>query len=97
MQWYYPSPYKSNFDTTFTKWHFYESPTPWGPWTRFFECDCKEQSGYYNTDVISKSITYDEKTDSASMTVLTAGDWRTCDKPDTIYRMTAIPLTLNTR
>jgi hypothetical protein len=94
IQAYYPAPYSDNFDTTRTVWDFYEAPAPWGPWTKIHEHAYSDKDGYYNPDIISKSITYDDETNTCSMSVLTAGDWKTCMNPDTIYSMTVVPLTL---
>lgn len=95
IQAYYPAPYSENFDTTRTIWDFYEAPAPWGPWTRFHEQEFNGNGGYYNPDIVSKSIKYDSAANTCSMSVLTAGDWKTHMVSDTVYRMTVIPVTLN--
>ena len=89
---YYPEPYRESFDTTYTRFRFYEAPAPYGPWTMFFESDCKG-TGYYTPEILTKSIKSNDD-GSCSMIFLTAGDWVTNSKPDSIYRMTAIELTL---
>ncbi len=90
-QAYYPEPYSYNFDTTKTCFRFYESKTPWGPWNPFFDCDF-DRWGFYTPSAISCSVAGDRN--ECSMLLLTAGDWQTCMAPDTVYRLSALNLTL---
>ncbi len=81
--WYYPAgggniTKEAKFHTV---WDFYDSPQPWGPWTRIFSYD-SQPSGYYSPCVCPKFQTADK------VYVLAAGDWKS--PPD--YRLTVIPV-----
>jgi hypothetical protein len=94
-EWHYPDPITdASILTNYTTWDMYEAPSPWGPWTKYHTRSFTPQ-GYYNPAVISKSISSDGK----NMTLLTSGDYFSFDgsgKPEVLYNMTAIPLTLAT-
>ena len=93
LQWFYPSPYKGNFDTSRTVWRFYEAPKPWGPWTSFFEQEF-DPTGFYNPEILVTSVQAEEG--GARATVLTAGDWRTNMEPDSAYRLQLVDVTFRT-
>jgi hypothetical protein len=70
--------------TDLTVWEFFESPTPWGPWTQvgahaFFP------QGYYVPNVLPRFQSHDR------IYVLTGGDFR---KPAEYYKMTVVPVDL---
>lgn len=85
-----------------TTWNFYESPHPWGPWTRFFNeptaecyfsCSTKSSLGWYDPALVSKFMTMD----GLGQIVLTNADFSSTSRPnDFIYKMHAFPLTLMT-
>ena len=84
--WYYPAGGgKMAGAKTHTVWDFYESPQPWGPWTRIGSYD-SQPSGYYCPQVCPKFQTPDK------VFVFTAGNW---DSPPD-YRLTVIPLEIGT-
>jgi hypothetical protein len=80
--WYYPAGGgKMDGAATHTVWDFYESPRPWGPWTKIGSYD-SQPSGYYSPQVCPKFQT------SEHVFAFTAGNWN--DPKD--YRLTVIPL-----
>jgi hypothetical protein len=84
--WYYPAGGgKMKGAQTHTAWDFYESPQPWGPWTRIGSYD-SQPSGYYSPQVCPKFQTPDK------VFVFTAGNWES--SPD--YRLTVVPLDIGT-
>ena len=84
--WYYPAGGgKMKGAATHTIWDFYESPQPWGHWTRIGSYD-SQPSGYYSPEVCPKFQTPDK------VFVFTAGNWNS--PPD--YRLTVVPLELVT-
>jgi len=84
--WYYPAGGgKIKGAETHTIWDFYESPHPWGHWTRIGSYDSKP-SGYYSPEVCPKFQTADK------IYVFAAGNWNS--RPD--YRLTVFPLEIVT-
>jgi hypothetical protein len=84
--WYYPAGGgKMAGAATHTVWDFYESPRPWGPWTKIGSYD-SQPSGYYSPEVCAKFQTSDK------VFAFTAGNW---NQPKD-YRLTVVPLKLHT-
>lgn len=84
--WYYPAGGgKMDGAATHTVWDFYESPRPWGPWTKISSYESRP-SGYYSPQVCPKFQTSDH------VVAFTAGNW---DNPKD-YRLTVIPLKIAT-
>lgn len=84
--WYYPAGGgKMAGAATHTVWDFYESPRPWGPWTKIGSYD-SQPSGYYSPQVCPKFQT------SKNVFAFTAGNWNS--KSD--YRLTVVPLKIHT-
>jgi hypothetical protein len=90
IPWHYPAGSgkadwpESTGVTDETVWAFYESPTPWGPWTQigahaFFP------HGLYVPNVLPSFQSRDK------IHVLTGGDFR---KPAEFYKMTVVPVEL---
>jgi hypothetical protein len=62
IQWHYPVHVNPPADKNYienpgeiTVWDFYESPYPWGPWTKFHSKTFNPE-GYYNPCIVSKFI-----------------------------------------
>lgn len=70
---------------THTTWDFYDSPRPWGPWTRIGSYQ-STPSGYYSPGVCPKFQT------PCKVFVSTAGYWES--PPD--YHLTVVPLEIAT-
>ena len=87
IQWYYTAG-SGVRGSTETVWDFYQSPAPWGPWSKFKSWTNKP-SGYYNPCVVSKFSRAGDK----ELTVFTAGDFN--KNPKVYYHFTAIPCTLS--
>ena len=84
--WYYPAGGgKMAGAATHTVWDFYESPRPWGPWTKIGSYDSKP-SGYYSPQVCPKFQT------SENVFAFTAGNWNSPKD----YRLTVVPLKIST-
>jgi hypothetical protein len=84
--WYYPAGGgKLEGAQTHTAWDFYESPQPWGPWTRIGSYD-SQPSGYYSPQVCPEFQTANR------IFAFTAGNW---DSPAD-YRLTVVPLEIST-
>jgi hypothetical protein len=84
--WFYPAGGgKMKGAATHTTWDFYESPRPWGPWTRIGSYE-STPSGYYSPEVCPKFQT------SNRVFVFTAGNWNS--PPD--YRLTVVQLDIVT-
>ncbi len=84
--WYYPAGGgKMAGAATHTAWDFYESPRPWGPWTRIGSYESMP-SGYYSPQICPKFQT------SNRVFVFTAGNWNSPKD----YRLTVIPLEIET-
>jgi hypothetical protein len=83
--WYYPAGGgKMKGASTDTVWDFYESPRPWGPWTKIGSYESKP-SGYYSPQVCPKFQTADR------VFAFTAGNW---DNPKD-YLLTVVPLKIS--
>jgi hypothetical protein len=84
--WFYPAGGgKLEGAGTHTTWDFYESPRPWGPWTRIGSYE-STPSGYYSPGVCPKFQI------PGKVFVFTAGYWKS--PPD--YRLTIVPLEIVT-
>jgi hypothetical protein len=84
--WFYPAGGgKLDGAGTHTTWDFYESPQPWGPWTKIGSYE-STPSGYYSPGVCPKFQT------PGKVFVFTAGYWKS--PPD--YRLTVVPLEIAT-
>jgi hypothetical protein len=84
--WYYPAGGGKKPDAWFeTVWDFYESPKPWGPWTKIGSHHFAPQ-GYYGPGVCLK---FSEK-GGRRVFAVTAGDWHNLS----VYRFTLVPLDL---
>jgi hypothetical protein len=95
-QWSYPRlgdptiAFEEKFRTT--RLEFWQAPAPWGPWSLFHDQEFHPQS-WYNPCLPSKFIAPDGR----SFWIFVSGDWTACDAPDTLYRLTAIPVKLEVR
>ena len=84
--WYYPAGGgKMPGAGTHTVWDFYESPKPWGPWTRISSFD-STPLGLYSPQICPKFQS------SERIYALAAGYW---EHPED-YRLTMVPLELST-
>ena len=84
--WYYPKGGgKKPNAWSETVWDFYESPKPWGPWTKIGSHHFAPQ-GYYGPGICVK---FSEKRGHRVFAV-TAGDWHDLS----VYRFTLVPLDL---
>lgn len=84
--WYYPAGGgKVPGAATHTTWDFYESPRPWGPWTRIGSYE-STPSGYYTPGVCPKFQTANR------VFIFTAGNWHSAQD----YRLTVVPLEIVT-
>jgi len=80
----------NNDQTATTNWTFYESPTPWGPWTSFYTADTTP-NGWYAPAFVSKF----SRVDDLSTTIFTSGDFVNQNKNgDFLYSLHAFPFTL---
>lgn len=86
-QWYYPYPQDPKRRWTATRWEFYQSPAPWGPWTRFHVQEFEPQS-FYNPSIPSKFISDDGR----QFWIFVAGDFT--DRTAKYYGLNMIPVTL---
>ncbi len=85
VAWHYPG--DPNVDTDHTRFTFYESPAPWGPWTPFAET-VNKPDGWYCPRVLSRWQAGDSKETQAVM--VTGGDyWQS-----SYYRFTVVPISL---
>ncbi|MFI5386580.1 MAG: hypothetical protein ACHQ50_10720 [Fimbriimonadales bacterium] len=85
--WYYPKGGgKMPGASRETVWDFYQSPKPWGPWTRFASHHFAPQ-GYYCPSVCLKFSANHGK----RLFAITAGDWN----DHSVYRLTFVPLDLD--
>lgn len=69
-QWYYPYLLDPKTRWKVTRWEFYQSREPWGPWKRFYTQEFEPQS-WYNPCIPSKFISEDGR----SFWIFTAGDF----------------------
>ena len=88
--WYYPAgsgklPSSSNE----TVWDFYESPKPWGPWTKISSHRSQPQ-GHYCPQVCPKFSSRDGR----RLFVMTGGDFVNWQE---YYCLTIVPLTIEPR
>ena len=85
IQWYYTSGAGQNFVGSKslglpepgheTVWDFYESPYPWGPWTKFHS-HTWNPTGMYNPCIIPKFCS----SDGSKIAIFTNGDFHTAEK-----------------
>jgi len=88
-QWYY-----THLDDDSRRWkatclEFYQSLTPWGPWT-LFHAQHFEPEGWYNPCLPAKFVSGDGK----SMWVFVAGDWTTYETTHGLYGLWMMPMRL---
>ncbi len=84
--WYYPAGGGKIKDACLhTTWDFYESPAPWGPWTKIGSYE-STPAGWYSPEVCPKFQTAER------VFILTAGNWNSKDD----YRLTILPLEIKT-
>jgi hypothetical protein len=84
--WYYPAGGgKKPKAWLETVWDFYESPKPWGPWTKVGSHRFAPQ-GYYGPGICLK---FSQK-HGRPVFAVTAGDWHNLS----VYRLTLVPLDL---
>lgn len=99
ITWYYTDliPYDTQGMTVSqwatTTWEFYESPAPWGPWSKFGVQSFHPQ-GYYNPVIVSKFI----QENGRDVVVFTNGSYMTAGKQgnECIYRLTVMPISFQT-
>ena len=85
--WYYPKGGGKLADASReTVWDFYQSPKPWGPWSKFASHRFVPQ-GYYGPSVCLKFSANHGK----RLFAMTTGDWN----DHSVYRLTFVPLDLN--
>lgn len=88
-----------------SQWDFYQSPTPWGPWTIFYtylwpypavngyrDANGNSLNGAYSPAINPKSFS----TDGKSMSILTSGDWTHTDIPTGQYCLYQMTMNLST-
>jgi hypothetical protein len=87
-----------------SNWDFYQSPRPWGPWTRlfdkpttvcYFSCDSSAgaQLGLYDPALVSKFI----RMGGLSNVIFSSGDFNAAGHPnENMYHLQAFPFTLTT-
>jgi hypothetical protein len=90
-----PQWYHTHLDDDSRRWkatclEFYQSPTPWGPWT-LFHAQYFEPEGWYNPYIPSKFIS----SDGRKLWIFVAGDWTTCETTQGLYGLWMIPVTLD--
>jgi hypothetical protein len=88
VAWYYPIGNGHGSNINQTKFAFYESPKPWGPWTKVCECVNYPQ-GWYCPRLLSKWQTQNGV--DVDTVLVTAGDWSS-----SYYRFTVVPVKLKT-
>lgn len=85
VAWYYPG--NPNIDTDRTRFVFYESPKPWGPWTQVKEEEIWPE-GWYCPRILSK---WQEKEgDEVCAVLVTGGDYWQWE----YYKYTVVPVSL---
>ncbi|TAN31602.1 hypothetical protein EPN29_13185 [bacterium] len=87
--WYYPgvSGYGLLSNYPETKWNFFQSPKPWGPWTKMSLTDWNPQ-GYYNPIFVNKFMGGDGLTDY----LFTTGNFAV----PSLYKLTVVQAHLGT-
>lgn len=90
-QWHYPDVVTDFSNVTRSRLEFYQSPTPWGPWSLFASMDSQPQ-GLYNASIPSKFIS----SDGRSLWLLAAGNFNTWGAPrdTTLYSINQVRMTL---
>lgn len=87
--WYYPAGGgKIEGACVKTVWDFYESPKPWGPWTKIGSKEWSPQ-GYYSPQICPKFTSADGR----HLVAVTAGNWNNLQ----VYRMTFAPIELEAK
>lgn len=91
IQWYYPKLYEYIY--SISTWDFYESPHPWGPWSKFHSRTW-ETYGPYNPTIPSKFVSRDGRT----ATIFFNGDFMYCmsNGDAALYTLTTATLSLTT-
>jgi len=89
-QWHYPDLDDPARRFARTRLEFYQSPAPWGPWTRFHQQDFQPQS-WYNPCIPGKFVSRDGK----KFWLFVAGDFLGAGKPaHTYYALWMVPVEL---
>ena len=84
--WYYPAGGGKIKDACLhTKWDFYESPHPWGPWSQVGSFE-SAPAGWYTPEISPKFQSRER------VYALTAGNWNSRED----YRLTMVPLEIKT-
>ena len=85
VSWYYPIGNGHSGKIEATEFAFYESPRPWGPWTRI-KSILNQPQGWYIPRVLAK---FQSRSDSDLQAfIAVAGDWRN----PAFYRYTMVPV-----
>ncbi len=85
--WYYPAGGGKLKDASVrTIWDFYQSPKPWGPWTKIESKEYRPQ-GYYSPQICPKFTSRDGK----CLFAVTAGDWTN----PRVYHLAIVPIHLD--
>lgn len=87
--WHYPNLSMEQWNHQVCAWDFYQSPTPWGPWSHFAS-HTWENEGFYNPVLPGKFI----HPQSGAGWILTCGDFNTWEKSpqETLYTLHMIPI-----
>ena len=88
VAWDYPG--DPNVDAHISRFTYYQSPTPWGPWT-FVKEDEIQDYGWYCPRVLARWQA--ARGDEIQAVIVTGGDYY---EPERYYRLTVVPLTLKT-
>lgn len=89
IAWYYPG--DPNVETDETRWVFYTSPHPWGPWRKIKEIPIRPE-GWYCPRILSAWQTPVE--DGLKACILTGGDYYEMDRH---YCLTLVEVEFSTR
>jgi hypothetical protein len=88
ISWYYPSVVNNNtMDQSSAVWDWYQSPTPWGPWTLL---KSTTNSGHYLVHIAPKSVAADN---GLNVVITTSGNWATQVADNGSYTLWLIPVT----
>ncbi|MFZ1936492.1 MAG: hypothetical protein WAU84_22390, partial [Thermoguttaceae bacterium] len=87
--WYYPAGSgKLKGASVRTIWDLYQSPKPWGLWTKIGSKEYRPQ-GYYSPQICPKFTSRDGR----RLFAVTAGDWTN----PRVYHLTIVPIQLDRR
>lgn len=90
IQWHYVTVAadETEWNADFTKWEIYESPTPWGTWTKIGVRYTR--TGLYNPVILPKSVATD---DGLTTVALSSGNFNEYGNPQGNYTLTMTTLT----